>query len=239
MRKLSILVFMILLISPLTGCFDSSHETSPLRLEVIPQQLNGFSIAGQQCVFLVWIDDQEASNTATELSAKANGQEVPVYPQAILRGEIAEVTVIPQKENVGKTIDLSVTGQRGTASETRVITFEVVEGEDDREEYVLELRDRFVACLEHAQPELTITQSTEWTGTIVSPQWLVVAHYLFFSSEWEMHLSWHIMIPPHDWAKIDLRHRYDETIPSYAFGILSLQAGNQPQPVEPPATLWR
>jgi len=31
---------------------------------------------------------------------------------------------------------------------------------------------------------------------MVSPQWLVVSHYLFFSEEWEMHVEWHIMVAP-------------------------------------------
>ena len=39
---------------------------------------------------------------------------------------------------------------------------------------------------------------------------LIVSHYLFFSEEWEMHVEWHIMVPPYDWAKIDLRHMFDE-----------------------------
>ena len=42
-------------------------------------------------------------------------------------------------------------------------------------------------------------------GTMVSPQWLVVSHYLFFSEQWELHLEWHIMVAPDDWARISGR----------------------------------
>jgi hypothetical protein len=27
---------------------------------------------------------------------------------------------------------------------------------------------------------------------------LIVEHYLFFSTDWELDLSWHVMIPPDD-----------------------------------------
>jgi len=103
----------------------------------------------------------------------------------------------------------------------------VVEGEDDREPYATELRDRFVAWLTLNRPELGITSETEWSGTMVSPRWLVVSHYLFFSEDWEMHVSWHIMVPPYDWARIDLRHRFDEETPSYAFEISSVDASTR------------
>jgi len=47
------------------------------------------------------------------------------------------------------------------------------------------------------------------------------------------------MVPPDDWAKIDLRHRFDELEPSYAFEISSVNATSEPVPIEPPETVWR
>jgi hypothetical protein len=32
---------------------------------------------------------------------------------------------------------------------------------------------------------------------------------------------WHVMIPPYDWAKIDLRNRWTEATYSYSFEISS------------------
>lgn len=68
----------------------------------------------------------------------------------------------------------------------------------------------------------------------------MVSHYLFFSEEWELHIEWHIMMPPDDWARIDLRHRFDELEPSYAFEISSVNAtSSEPVPMEVPETVWR
>ena len=54
-----------------------------------------------------------------------------------------------------------------------------------------------------------------------------------------MGVRWHVMSPPHDWAEIYLRHRTTETVPSYAFKIASLDAGDAPQSVAPPGFIWR
>ena len=205
-----------------------------------PEHLNGDSIAGQHCVFLVTITDEwQEGQLPVRISAKAPGAQVVIYQQDIVEGQVAEVVIIPAPASIGKTIKVTITGTRGSATDKKVVSFEVAEGEDDRQEYAGELLDRFVSWLATNHPELGITEDTAWNGTMVSPVWLVVSHYLFFSEEWEVHISWHIMIPPYDWAKIDLRHRFDQLAPSYAFEISSVNATSEPVPTEVPETVWR
>ena len=210
------------------------------RINVTPEQLNGDSIAGQHCVFLVTITNEgQEGQLPVRISATAPGSEVVIYQQDIVEGQVAEVVVIPAPASIGKTIKVTITGSRGSSTDKKVVSFAVVEGEDDRQEYAEMLLDRFVSWLATNHPELGITDDTAWNGTMVSPVWLVVSHYLFFSEEWELHISWHIMVPPYDWAKIDLRHRFDELEPSYAFEISSVNATSEPVPTEVPETVWR
>jgi hypothetical protein len=243
MKKLLFLFTVIFLSSALcltSGCAESDEQATPFHITVIPEQLNGHSIAGQHCVFLVTITDNgEIGELPVEISATASGAEIIIYQKDIVEGQVAEVVVIPRQASIGKTIEVTITGNRGGLTEEKVVSFEVIEGEDDREEYATELRDRFISWLELNHPELEITNDIEWSGTMVSPQWLIVSHYLFFSEEWEMHVEWHVMIPPYDWAKIDLRHRFDEQKPSYAFEISSLDANEEPMPIEVPESVWR
>jgi len=240
-RILSCLLALVLSIVFMAGCVTTpKDENIPFHIDVIPEQLKGNSIAGQHCVFLVTIADEGQTSEATvEISADAASAEIIIYKKAILEGQVAEVVVIPTQSSTGKSIEVTITGNRGGLTDEKVITFEVVEGEDDRQEYAVELKDKFVSWLESNHPELGITSDTEWTGTIVSPQWLVVSHYLFFSDEWEMHVEWHIMIAPYDWVRIDLRQRFDEQKPSYAFEISSLDANSEPKPIEVPNSVWR
>lgn len=210
-----------------------------------PEQINGepffkYSIAGQHFVFLVTITDEgQECELPVRISATAPGAEVVIYQEDIVEGQVAEVVVIPAPASIGTIIEVTITGNRGSASDEKVASFEVAEGEDDRQEYAEELLDRFVSWLATNHPELGITDDTAWNGTMVSPVWLVVSHYLFFSEEWEVHISWHIMVPPDDWAEIDLRHRFDELAPSYAFEISSVNATSEPVPIEVPETVWR
>jgi hypothetical protein len=223
-------------------------ENSAFHINVIPEtpvQTNGdsvfkYSIAGQHFVFLVTITEEgQECELPVRVSAKAPGAEVVIYHEDIFEGEVAEVVVIPTPASVGQIIEVTITGTRGSVTDQKVASFEAAEGEDDRQEYATELLDKFVSWLATNHPELGITENTAWNGTMVSPVWLVVSHYLFFSEEWELHIEWHIMIPPYDWARIDLRHRFDELAPSYAFEISSVNANSEPVAMEVPETVWR
>src|SRR4030043_32896 len=227
---------------------DGNMDKNPaFHISVIPetpQEIDGvdvyrLSIPGQRFVFLVTIaDEAQESELPVHMSATAPGAEVVIYYEDIFEGEVAELVVIPAPASIGTIIEVTITGTRGTATDEKVVGFEVAEGEDDRREYAEMLLDKFVTWLASNHPELGITEDTEWDGTTVSPVWLVVSHYLFFSEEWEVHLEWHVMIAPHDWARIDPRHRFKELEPSYAFEISSVDAANDPVPMEVPETVW-
>jgi hypothetical protein len=234
------------------ACFPPASaepdENSAFHIDVIPEtpeQIDGtdvykLSIPGQHFVLLVTITNEgQECELPVRISAEAPGAEVIICYEDILEGEVAEVVVIPTQASIGTIIEVTITGNRGTASDEKVVGFEVAEGEDDRQEYAEMLLDRFVSWLATNHPELGITGDTAWNGTMVSPVWLVVSHYLFFSEKWEAHIEWHVMIAPYDWAKIDLRHRFDELAPSYAFEISSVNATSEPVPMEVPETVWR
>lgn len=105
------------------------------------------------------------------------------------------------------------TGTLYVAEEGSVIP----EGGDEVGSLAAEMRDEFILWLAENHPEFGITSEPGWIGTIVRPHFMVLMFYLFFSDELEMCLSWHVMMPPHDWARIYLRHRFTEETPSYAF----------------------
>ena len=236
---ITVIVAIAALASLQLACGEGGGNTA-FHINVVPEQLNGDSIAGQHCVFLVVVtDDGQESELPVSISAEAPGAAVIIYREDIFAGEVAEVVVVPAQASVGKTITMTITGNRGSSTDQKVVDFAVAEGEDDRQEYAGELLDKFVPWLAENHPELGITVDIAWNGTMVSPIWLIVSHYLFFSDEWEAHIYWHVMIPPYDWAKIDLRHRFDELAPSHSFEISSLDAGSEPVAIEVPETVWR
>ncbi len=215
-------------------------EDIPFTLHVLPDHLQGFSIAGQHVVFLVtFTDEEQADAGAVVISAEAEGAAVSILHASVAEGEAAEIDVVPDAASTGGQVKVTFTGTRGGLTADAEFTFDVIEGTDDRKDYAEELQARFISWLAADHPELGITAETAWLGTMVSPQWLVVSHYLFFSDEWEMHIEWHIMIAPDDWMRIDLRHRFDETKPSKAFEISSVTENGEPISIAVPETIWR
>jgi len=169
----------------------------------------------------------------------------------VLPGEVAEVTVIPGARAPSQLgpggpdpdfiLTAVVTATRGSTVRAASVQLNILTGfEDQLAETAVELRDRFTDWLAENYPELGITPQTQWTGTMPFPV-LVVEHYLFFNDDRELHLEWHMMIPPYDWARLQLRRRYEETAYSLAYEISSRSAEPPLKPVlmEPLNQLWR
>lgn len=242
--------------------------TEDSGLLLIPQQLNGFAIEGQEVVHLVALADSfptdsggpgpggsgdapggsdqsdtrraSASDLPLALTAEATNATVTVLePELADPDDVAEVIVVPGPGSTGSTVTLTITGTGADVTVTASASFDVIEGVDDRAADAERIRDLFIPWLAENRPELEITAATPWAGTIVSPQWLVVSHYLFLTAEWEMHVEWHIMVAPDDWARIDLRRRFEEVAPSRAFEISSVTEGGEPHEIDPPEQIWR
>lgn len=227
---------------------------TPLTLEMTPA-LIGDSIVGQKIVLLAKVSDEEAQAWPTlpiVVTATAEGATVTVTPPLVTSGRVAEINVVPadRKDETGQfiiggddgwTVNVTIRAERLGLVETATVPIAVISNEPDLvSETAAEMRDLFIPWLAENRPDLGIGVNTKWVGTIVTPHILVVTHYLYFSDEWEMHVYWHVMIPPYDWARIELRRRYRETTPSVAYEIPSRAATNREvREIEPEPTLWR
>ena len=221
----------------------TNTETTPFSLNVTNRPASFgdalYTIPNQKCLFLVTIEENQTSqgSKAVIISATSTDCQITVFPQTITSGKVAEVTVVPAEADVGKNVTVTIQGERDGLKQTKTVTFEVIE-EEDREETLgpeaVNMRNNFTQWLSTNHPELGITNETVWTGTVLNPRVLVVMHYMFLSEDWEMYVTRHVMIPPYDWARIYLRHRYNQTAPTYAFEISSIQEHAQPQAIEVP-----
>ena len=221
-----------------------SELTRPasFSLQVFPLAFRSDVIPGQRCVFLVCVTDdaeRRGRGNPVSLSATAAGCTVAITNQSLAPGVVAEVTIIPSEAAVNGTINVTIQAEREGLVRTQSVSLGVFNDTDQLSEDATLMLNKFIPWLASHHPELGITNQTVWTGTIVTPRWLVVSHYLFFSDEWELHIEWHIMIAPYDWARIDLRRRFSESSPSYAFEISSVSGNTGPIPIEVPESPWR
>ncbi len=213
-------------------------DAGDFTIQVVPESARE-SAPGQRCVLLVTVgEDGSNEGRPVRISAFADGATVVVEHEVIVPGEVAEVSVIPEAAMTNQNITVTIVGRRGRERKTTA-TIPVVEADNQEPELAPQIRDRFSSWLEANYPNLNITSRTAWSGTVVTPRWLVVTHHLYFSEEWEMHVYWHVMIEPYNWARIDLRRRFEEISPSHAFEISSLTSSDDPFPIEPPEEVWR
>ncbi len=237
---LAFLIALVLIVSVAGLAYESQAPAQAFTLRVFPDSIKGNAIAGQRVVFLVTVSSNGSGTLGgVKVFATAPNSSVSVTPETLSPGDVGEVTVIPDVNTVGTNITLSVRAEGPRSTQTHSVEFFVDSGEDWRLDHARELRDLFVQWLQLDAPKLGITNQTQWLGTIVSPRWLIVEHYLFFSKDWEMHVYWHVMIPPYDWARIDLRHRSTAFVPSLSYEISSVSGSTPPHPIPPPEQTWR
>jgi hypothetical protein len=169
--------------------------TAPFSLKVINRPASFgdivYSIPGQKCLFLVTVEENQTciGSKPVTVSTTSPDCEVAIFPQSITFGQVAELTVMPTKANIGKNVTITLQGERQGLKQTETITVEVIKGENTLELEAASMRDKFTQWLSTTYPELGITSETTWTDTIVNPRILVVMHYIFLSEDWEMYVT--------------------------------------------------
>lgn len=216
----------------------SSSDAVEFALDVAPATVVGRAIAGEPVVLLVTASGDPSEGDVT-VTADAPGATVAIAPVSLRPGAVGEVTVVPdQAPRDEATIDVVIVGRRDGIEQRQTRRIAVVPGEDTLASEADVLLGRFAEWLAGQRPELGIGPETRWQGA--PGGWvLVVNHYQYVCDEWELGLDWHVMIAPDDWARIYLRHRWTESVPSAAFEISSVSAGLPPHEIDPPESVWR
>jgi hypothetical protein len=187
------------------------------------------AIPGERVVFLVMIEDFYPDLGPIELEVDGTGvtvdQSTAMTPA---NGEIAEITVELDESSVETTA--TVTFQVDTcAIEERTIG--IMPWDDTRSAESQPYLERWAAWLAAEHPELGITSATEWESEFVMPV-LIVSHYAYWNDEWEMVVSWHVMVPPDDFTEVRLRRRGTETAYETAFCQDSFANETEPHPID-------
>lgn len=214
----------------LGSCTTTSNI--PFTLEVAPKFVQGV-IPGERLVLLITAGSEGARDGPVELSVSTEAGQVSVRPSSISKGEVAEVTFIADpidgEEEIPFTVE--VRAVRGSIERQSQISSIVIPWEDTISGTARDIVAVFTDWLAENAPDLGVTPGTEFEGTVVAPQLLVVSHYAFFSDEWEIGLAWHIMVAPQDWAEIYFRPR-DQLTPTRAFQVNSWSTALNGEPFE-------
>jgi hypothetical protein len=182
---------------------DDDTGGEPFTLLVSPEFVQGV-IPDTPISVLAAVESED--DTPVTIAASYNGGDVEVEPAEIAPGEVAEVTFVARPGETATELTISAT--RGGLDNKATRSFVVFPWEDDREETARDLLALFLQWLDRTIPRLGIGPDRDFDGVFVAPQLLVVSHYEFFDSDYELGLSWHVMIAPDDWAELYIRPRY-------------------------------
>jgi hypothetical protein len=213
-------------------------EPIAFSIEVAPAAAVGLNVPGAKVVFLVRATGDPADG-AIAVRATSNGGSIAVEPESLIPGAVGEVTLVPAPVAGSEVpVEIEINAERDGLVRTETRTITVQPGTDELRAEADGHLAAFMPWLAATRADLGINPDTEWEG--VPGAWvLVVSHYLYFSSDWELDLAWHVMVPPDDWCRINLRRRWVEMTPSVAFEISSVAGGTAPREIEPEPAVWR
>lgn len=237
-RSLLLIVCTVMAMIFFLNCSEDAQ--APFELQIFPGTMQ--AIPQQDCIFLLRVEDTgKGAGEGGTVELRASGEGILFYltKASIVSGDVSELHIIPGQEHTNKQIQVELNAERKDVKKKNSVTVTVISGEDHLAPNATDIRNRFVTWLAENYPQLNIKESTIWNGTLVNPNITIVSYYLFFSGEWEMGLTYHVMIPPNDWARIYLRKRDSEWNPSHAFEISSLASPDLPHVITPPDEVIR
>ncbi|HEX5149322.1 MAG TPA: hypothetical protein VFW02_09595 [Candidatus Limnocylindrales bacterium] len=206
-----------------------SEEPSAIRM----------AIPGSRYCFLVLVDDPSGSTIPVTIEASTMKATVlDISPAELAPGVVGEVCVAADPTSVETTGAVTITASRGGVQKTVERSLPVFPMADERATDAQPYFERWAAWLAAEHPELGITADTDWEPVFVSTL-LVVSHYSYWSTDWEMTVAWHVMIAPDDWTEVHLRRRGVDMAPSMAFRIESVSGETDPIEVDPPTEVVR
>jgi len=230
-QKLVGFCILILGISGFYYAYMNFLRPAPFTIHVHPAEVDDVH-PGQACLLLATIHEGGSGGgrgEPVEISVAVPGSSTNLENGMISEGQVAEITITPSEAVENSELMVTIRGSRGTyeASNTSLIHVGETMGngrngmEEGMRELATEIQSKFIPWLSENHPELGITSEVEWAGVNIRPNFMVVMYYLFVSDEWEMGMTWHVMIPPYDWSRIYLRPRFTEAAPTMAFILTS------------------
>jgi len=229
-----ILVIVITILVAISGIFYvyvNFLKPAPFSIHIHPIEVDDVH-PGQICLLLATVQETGSGGgkgKPVEISVAVPGSSTELENSLIVEGQVAEISITPSETVENSELMVTVRGQRGSYETSNTSLIHVGEAmgngrngdEDPLGGLATEIQEKFIVWLSVNHPELDITSEVDWVGVNIRPNFMVVMYYLFISDEWEMGMTWHVMIPPHDWSRIYLRRRFSEVTPTMAFELSS------------------
>jgi hypothetical protein len=201
----------------LAGCLEVGGDAMPDEPLPSPEDAGEYvlqarhtairSYPGGGGVFTVFIDPREDFSGTVRLSVEADPLLHASLSRHVLdeRERVAELRLAPS-ETIGVGMQrITVVAMHDKRTTALSLDVELLPWSQAPAGMEMEKREDFLTWLRTAHPELGDVTQRPFHRYMTYPEILIVEHWTFLSSDWEMRLCYHVMIPPHDWSMLLLR----------------------------------
>ena len=125
------------------------------------------------------------------LNESSRVAEISLYPNNLTRIGLHEIEITATHVNISRLITLEV----------EILNHSV----GNPSSYIIGKKNKLINWLESEYPIFDNISNQDWFAYMTYVEILVVEHWTFISSEWQIRLCCHITIPPYNWSMLRLR----------------------------------
>jgi len=211
-----------------------------IQVKFIPDQIKSYPNHTAWLLLDIKTKNEDTmSNLSINIDTNSSiDRELEIWDNSPL-SKVVEVFLYPNVTHLNTFIEVKVNVSSGRIFKLDYATIRVIDWVLDIPPIINTMRDKFVNYLSTHHANFGINGSTVWKKLGSAAQILVVEHYLFKSTYWEMELKRHATIAPHDWVEIYLRPR-SSLFPNWSGHIDSWSSGNHTViEIQPPDVVYR
>lgn len=210
MKKLSIIITLAFI--ALISCSDN-NSTNPTNdkgeygLEAKYNYIRSYPNGGG--IFIVYISPNEDFSGLVQLSLNCDSKLNAKLVNTTLgtNKQLAEITIQPDSDAVIKKYSIEVIATHSGVEKKISLEVELFNWETSSFDTAYEKLLGFKNWLESINPNYSHIFKNPELYYSTYPEILIVEHLTFISDDYEVRLSYHVMIPPYDWSKICIRKR--------------------------------
>ena len=186
---------------------DTDGDADALAVTFHPGELTPTGSSTTPALLLAEV--RGADSAVIQLAASSDpAATCEVFPDELAGGGVAEVFLRANESHAGQTVRVTLQAEAGGATATDSIDVQVSSAGDDTREVADELIAVFLEYIAGEYPESGLAPDAEWVESYPTyPGIVIVMHRTYLTEVWDLHLAWHAMIAPHDWAYVTLRRR--------------------------------
>lgn len=197
-----ILTLLFFLCLSFSGCTNINSENIKIKYDYIQ------SYPGGGGIFPIRLKLSDSDQRNIDLDCKCDPKLKDHFsPKSIKNNTCTTNLIIKPSETITQgNYKILLTLKNDFMYEIKIIEVEIFNSSNEgASNYILEKKDTFLSWIETSYPEYNNLLNQTWFSYRTYSNILVVEHWTFLSSEYELRICSHITTPPYNWSKMMLR----------------------------------